>query len=145
MSENSKFGFVKKIRKTLDRIGLFLPLPNVEPSILSGLSVILSLGFLLVFRAFPPFSLLFLLSVLILDWLDGLVARKFGRASEEGYFVDLTSDRLSEGIIFAMFPPWFCLFTINCILSIVSVVKKRHVILPLRHLFLLYTAWLILA
>jgi hypothetical protein len=54
------------------------------------------------------------------------------------------SDRLSEGIMFSvLFFPWFFLFTINCLLTMRAVVKKKHVIIPLRHIFLVYYAFLI--
>jgi len=82
-------------------------------------------------------SLILLFITILLDWFDGLTAKKFNRGSEEGYFADLVSDRLSEGIIFSvMFFPFFFLFTANCFLTIWSVVRKRHVILPLRHILL---------
>lgn len=84
-------------------------------------------------------SAVLLVITILLDWFDGLIAKKFGRESEGGYFVDLVSDRLSEGIIFSvMFFPWFFLFTLNCILSMSAVVKKKHVIIPLRHIFLVF-------
>ena len=127
------------IRRKTDKIGLALPLPNVNPNVISGLSVLTSMLFVIVFPKFPIISAVFLTFTILLDWFDGLIAKKFQRTSEEGYVVDVMSDRLSEGIIFsAMIFPWFFLFFLNCLLSMRSVVKEKHIILPLRHLFLIY-------
>lgn len=144
MAEISKFGFVRSFRRYADRFGMALPLPNVNPNAVSGLSVITSMVFVLSLRfSFFGLPLLFLAVTILLDWFDGLIARRYGKGSEEGYFVDLVSDRLSEGIIFSFFFfPWFYLFTLNCMLSIVSVRRKRHVVLPLRHIFMVFYVYL---
>lgn len=143
MAEGRKLGLVNKLRDNLDRIGLALPLPNVHPNVISGISIITSFAFLASFGFSVILSLLFLILTLLLDWFDGLVAKKFFRTSEEGYLADITSDRLSEGIMFVIFFPWFCLFVLNCALSLMSVARRKHVILPLRHLFVIYLLWLI--
>ena len=130
---------MKKIRKGIDAMGMRLPLPNVHPNTMSGLSVIASMLFLLLTGVSTAIALIFLTAALILDWFDGIIARKFGKTSEEGYIVDVASDRFSEGLMFtAFFYPWFYLFTLNCILAILSVKRKRHFILPLRHVFLVF-------
>ncbi len=144
MAKDRKFGFVRKLRKEVDKVGLALPLPNVHPNVISGFSIMTSLAFLAIFRFSVVLSLLFLIITLVLDWFDGLIAKKFERGSEEGYLADIMSDRLSEGIMFVIFFPWFCLFVVNCMFSIISVAKKKHVILPLRHVFVIYVIWLIL-
>ena len=143
MAEGRKLGVVNKLRDGLDRIGLALPLPDVHPNVISGISIVTSFAFLASFGFSVILSLLFLVLTLLLDWFVGLVAKKFFRTSEEGYLTDLTSDRLSEGIMFVIFFPWFCLFVVNCVLSLMSVAKRKHVILPLRHLFVIYLLWLI--
>jgi phosphatidylglycerophosphate synthase len=128
----------------VDRIGLALPLPNINPNVISGFSIITSLMFLLSMRFSVFLSLLFLAVTLLLDWFDGLISRKLGLVSEDGYLVDLASDRFSEGIIFvAFFFPWFYLFLANCILSIIAVTRRRHLMLPLRHVFLIFYAFLL--
>ncbi len=133
-------------RKKVDAIGLALPLPNINPNVVSGLSVITSMFFVLSLNLHLLFPLIFLLITILLDWFDGLIAKKFGRVSEEGYFVDIVSDRLSEGIMFSIFFfPWFYLFTLNCLLTMKSATGKKHVVLPLRHIFVIYVIWLILA
>jgi len=131
----------------MDKIGLKLPLPDVNPNMLSGLSVITSFIFLLTIKFSLMLSLVILLITLLLDWFDGIVARKFGHASEEGHMVDVASDRFSESLFFvapAFFFPWFYLFTLNCALSLLSVKKKRHVILPLRHVFFVFCVFILL-
>jgi len=132
------------MRKIIDRAGSVLPLPNVNPDVLSGMSVLTSMLFL-AFTGFSMFlSFVFLIATLFLDWFDGLIARKYGKSSETGYITDTASDRFSEGIIFsAFFFPWFYLFALNCLLSIISVAKKRHFILPLRQIFLVFYAFLL--
>jgi phosphatidylglycerophosphate synthase len=105
-----------------------------------------SILFLLTAKSYPLIAMAFLILTLILDWLDGVIARKFGTASYEGYLTDVASDRFSEGIIFlGFFFPWFYLFCLNCALSLVSVKMRRHLILPLRHAFLVFYAFLLLS
>lgn len=129
---------MKRVRAATDRLGASLPLPNVSPNAVSGLSIITSILFMIFSRFSFGLAVLFLLSTLALDWFDGLIARKFNRSTEEGYLADIASDRFSEGIIFVMFFfPWFYLFILNCVLSMVSVARKSHFILPLRHVFLI--------
>lgn len=128
-------------REKLDRVGASLPLPNINPNKISGCSIIVSMFFVMLLRLEVLLSLAFLVIVLILDWMDGAIAKKYSRTSEGGYFVDVMSDRLSEGIIFSFFFfPWFFLFSLNCLLSLASVAIKKHFILPLRHIFLVLYA-----
>jgi phosphatidylglycerophosphate synthase len=148
MAEDRKFGFLKTLRKYTDRLGFMLPLPGIDPNILSGLSILTSMLFLLSTIFSMHLAFIFLLTTLVLDWFDGLVAKKYGSTSEEGYVVDIASDRFSEGLIFvspAFFFPWFLFFVINCILAMFSVARKRHIIIPLRHAFLLFYAFLIIS
>ncbi|MCK5023615.1 MAG: CDP-alcohol phosphatidyltransferase family protein [Candidatus Aenigmarchaeota archaeon] len=146
MAENKKFHFVNKIRSSLDKIAHIFPLPDINPNIVSGISVLLSMLFVLSIKFSALLSIGIIFIVLLLDWFDGVIARKFNRETKSGYIVDMTSDRMSEGIIFSVFFfPWFYLFTINCFLTLFSVAKKRHVVLPLRHIFIiLYSIWVVL-
>jgi len=139
MVEGNKLEFVRKIRYITDYFLLKMPLPRINPNIISGLSILTSLTFILVVKHSSALGCALLVMTLFLDWLDGLVARRYNLSSEEGYMVDVTSDRLSEGIIFIpFFVPWFYLFALNNILTIYSFTRKRHVVLPLRHIFLVY-------
>jgi len=135
-----KIGFIAKSREVIDFWLLRLPWPNIEPNLISYLALPASLAFILVWPVNKLAALIILMVVLILDWLDGLVAKKFGKASEKGWVIDVVTDRLSEGIIFAyFFHPWFYFFLLNILLTLFSYkFKKFSLILPLRHLFFLY-------
>ncbi len=138
MAEHGKLGFVKRVRDITDELLLQLPLPKTNPNRISGLSLVTSVLFILTLDQ-PALSLSFLFLTLLLDWLDGLVAKKHGLCCEEGYMVDVTSDRLSEGIMFsAFFFPWFPLFALNTLLTLLSFKKNTHIAIPLRHIFFLY-------
>jgi phosphatidylglycerophosphate synthase len=133
---------VNKARNVIDRAGMIAPLPNINPNVLTGMSVVTSLLFILCLK-YPLMALAFLVATLLLDWLDGVTARKFSRATENGYLADVAGDRFSEGLIFMVFFfPWFYLFSLNCLLSLISVKRKRHLILPLRHVFLVFYVFL---
>ncbi len=118
---------------------LRLPLPATNPDILSGLSIITSVLFVISLKYSSIFAFMLIMATLLLDLFDGAVARKYKKESEEGRMIDIAADRLSEGIMFVpFFVPWFFLFTLNCFLTLFSFKKRIHVILPLRHAFLVY-------
>jgi len=120
-----------------------IPLPRVNPNSVSGLSIVTSMLFLLSYPFSAEIAIAWLIVTLLLDWFDGAIAKKHGMVSEEGYIVDVASDRFSEGLIFSMvFFPWFYLFVLNSVLSVLSVKTGRHIIIPLRHIFLLYLIFL---
>jgi len=132
------------MRNGIDKIGVVMPLPNVSPNALSGLSIVFSLLFVLTLGR-PFVALALLACILMFDWLDGMVARKYNKTSEEGYLIDVASDRLSEAVVFLpFFFPWFFLFSFNCILALLAVKRSKHIILPLRHVFLVFYAFLAL-
>jgi len=84
-----EYGFkskcVKRLRAIIDPVGLRLPLPRINPSLVSALSVVTSLAFLLVLRHSPAAALALVVITLLLDWFDGLIAKKYGLCSREGY------------------------------------------------------------
>ncbi|MFH1367400.1 MAG: CDP-alcohol phosphatidyltransferase family protein [Patescibacteria group bacterium] len=135
-----KFELINKSRKVIDLWILRLPLPNINPSLISFLALPFSLAFILLWDKNKLISLILLMIILILDWLDGLVAKKYGRSSERGWLTDVSTDRFSEGIIFLIFiTPWFYLFLLNIFLTYFSYkLKKFSLILPLRQLFFIY-------
>ena len=76
---------------------------------------------------------------LLSDWLDGIIARHHHRASEKGWFIDVITDRISEGIIFSIFFwPWFYLFILNILLNFISYFIKKNLTMPLRFAFFIY-------
>lgn len=135
-----KLGFIEKSRAVIDFWMLRFPWPKISPNLISYLALPFSLVFIFLWRPFPLLALIILMIVLFLDWLDGLVAKKYHLASEKGWLVDVATDRFSEGIIFAyFFHPWFYFFVANVILTFISYKVKRHIfILPLRQAFFLY-------
>jgi len=132
-----KSEYVKKLRTIIDSVGLQLPLPRINPSLVSALSVVTSLAFVLVLKHAPVVALLLVVVTLLLDWFDGLIAKKYELCSREGYLVDLAADRLSEAILFIpYFVPWFYLFILNGALTLFGIARHKHILLPLRAAFI---------
>lgn len=139
MVKNNRLKYVRKIREVTDYILLKMPLPKINPNIISGLSILTSLLFILTLKYSSILAFILIIITLLLDLFDGLIAKKYNSCSEEGYIVDVASDRLSEGIMFInFFIPWFYLFVLNTILTVFSVANDKHIVLPLRHIFLIY-------
>lgn len=138
MAEPQKPRVSTAVRR-LDAWVMALPLPRVRPNLISGLSILASLLAILAFLISPLLVIVLVFLVLVLDYLDGVIARKHSLTSEGGYHVDVAADRLSEGILFSLFFfPWFYFFALNCLLTMVSFTRGKHLIIPLRHLFLVY-------
>jgi phosphatidylglycerophosphate synthase len=131
--------WVQEFRKKTDHILLKLPLPKINPNILSALSVVTSLFFVMALNYSSVLALIIFIISFSLDLFDGLVAKKHKMTSENGYIVDIICDRISEGILFIpFFNPWFYLFALNNLLTVVSFVRYKHTILPLRFAFMIY-------
>ncbi len=77
--------------------------------------------------------------ILVLDVLDGVVARaKNQRSSEEGWMVDVSVDRVSEAVIsLALSRVYLSLVVLNMLLSLWSCKSRKQALIPLRHLLLL--------
>lgn len=139
-----RFHFVAKYREYIDRYPLRLPLLKINPNLISFISVIFSLLFLIIWQSnLPqkiPISFTCLIFGAMLDWLDGLTARKYHLASEKGWIVDTTCDRLSEFFILLSFSffPWFYLLLWNVLFSWISWFVKKQITFPLRLIFLVY-------
>ena len=132
-----KAAYVRELRAIVDPIALQLPLPRIDPNLVSALSVVTSLGFLLAWNHSRALALLLLLITVSLDWCPGLIAKKYELCSREGYLVDLIADRISEAILFIPYlMPWFCLFILNSILTLFGIAKRKQIILPLRAAFI---------
>jgi hypothetical protein len=135
----NKAAVVRALRERADRLLLRLPLPRMNPSYLSGASLVATLLFLAVLRHSSVAALVLLVIIVLLDWLDGITAQKHELCSEQGYMIDLAADRISEGLLFIpFFVPWFYLFVLNTLLTVVSFVRQKHTILSLRQAFLIY-------
>lgn len=133
------------IHDICDRIFFCLPFPDIEPKIVSFVSVFLSILAAVLLRFDKLWFFIIYLLALILDGVDGFIARKYRTGSQEGYLCDVACDRLAEGIVMMNFLPWFALFVLNLFLSLFSIAKRKHRILPLRALFLVYYAvWILI-
>lgn len=138
----TKYGWVNLARSFFDHQLSQLPLPRVHPNVVSALSVLVSIAILFINDLWGRAALLVV--VLLLDWLDGVIARKYNFPQSQtirGWLADVIADRASE-IIFALIYPLILvpLTALNIFLSIYSFRVKRHCILPLRQALLIY--WL---
>lgn len=135
-------------RKILSSFEGYLPLPNINPSWYEVFGLFLSFVFLYPFIIGAKIFILIL--ILLSDWFDGATSRRYKTLSKDGYLIDLTSDRLSELVVF--FPidgtslSWFFFFLalINVALAYLSVMTGKHKSMALRFfflLFLIYRAW----
>lgn len=115
-----------------------LPMPPYHHALLS-LSLLSALFALICFSLSPKLVLVFLLLMLALDFFDYSITEKYFLHSNSRRIRDQMADRLSEGILFVnFFNPWFFLFSINCVLTIIGYVKKRNISLPLKVIFVIY-------
>jgi phosphatidylglycerophosphate synthase len=106
---------------------------------ISGLSLACSpIAYLLIADRAILASIFALFVVLLLDILDGAVARATDQPSEDGWMVDVSVDRVSETLISLALSRIFILFTIiNMGLVLLSCHYGKHAIIPLRQATLL--------
>jgi hypothetical protein len=111
-------------------------LKRVDANMISGLSLVCSpIAYLLISERAILASIIALSIIMLLDALDGIVARAKGETnSEDGWMVDVSVDRVSEAIISLALSRIFILLTIiNMGLALLSCRYKKHAIIPLRH------------
>ena len=115
-------------------------LQQLDPDMISGLSLVFSpMAYFLLSEKTIIHSIVAIFLVLLLDALDGIVARAKGQTdSKDGWMVDVAVDRLSEAIICLALSRVFILLTIiNLGLALFSCKYKKHAIIPLRQIILL--------
>ena len=114
-------------------------LRQVNADMISGLSLIFSpIAYLLISERAIIASIITIFLILLLDALDGIVARAKDQTSGDGWIVDVSVDRISEAMISLALSRIFILFTIlNMCLALLSCHYKKHAIIPLRHAILL--------
>ncbi len=115
-------------------------LRQVDANMISGLSLAFTpIAYLLLSERAIIASIIAIFLVLLLDALDGIVARaKDQTSSEDGWMVDISVDRISEAIICLALSRVFILLTIlNMGLALLSYRYKKHAIIPLRQATLL--------
>ncbi len=102
---------------------------------ISGLSLVCSpIAYLLIAERNILASIIAIFIIMLLDALDGIVARTQSQtSSEEGWMVDVSVDRVSEAVICLALSRIFILLTIiNMGLALLSCCLKKHAIIPLR-------------
>ena len=115
-------------------------LRQVDANMISGLSLVFTpIAYILLSERTIAASIIAIFLILLLDALDGIVARAKGQtSSEDGWMVDVSVDRISEAIIALALSRVFILLTIiNMGLALLSYHHKKHAIIPLRHAILL--------
>lgn len=133
-------GLAGLYRGVLNRMEKHLLFPLQNPSHYQLIGLVLSVAYL--FQPQTTIQILLVAAILILDWMDGAVARKNKLANKEGWMTDVAVDRISEGLIFIahLFSPlantFFLLYLANIWLSIYSVKSGKHLILPLRFVWM---------
>lgn len=80
--------------------------------------------------------------IVALDWLDGAVARNMSRCGKRklSEVNDLGCDRVSELLVLSAFPLLLPLAAINIFLSALKLRVNLPIVMPLRHILLLYLA-----
>lgn len=133
-----KYDWMVTFRKWLDRFTIYIPLPNINPDIVSVLSIF-TMATAFMYPINDWWIFLFVFISMILDWFDGVIARKFNRVSRRGYWVDMICDRIGE-IILAIYSPllWLPLFLLNLLLTFINIKTKVHFVLPIRVTFLIF-------
>jgi hypothetical protein len=115
-------------------------LRQVDANMISGLSLVCSpIAYLLLSERAIAASIIAIFLILLLDALDGVVARAKGQtSSEDGWMVDVSVDRISEAVISLALSRVFILLTIlNMGLALLSCHYEKHAIIPLRQATLL--------
>lgn len=137
MTNPEKFLWVTKIRNKADGLINWIPWPNINPDLVSfGAFIIILPIIFFTDQLFLVF--IFLFFSILLDWSDGLIARKYNRQSTRGYWVDLISDRLGEAVLaFSFGGLWLALFATNIVISFYSWQVKTNFVMPVRLIFLL--------
>ena len=114
-------------------------LRQVDANMISGLSLVFTpIAYMLLSERAIAASIIAIFLILLLDALDGIVARAKGQtSSEDGWMVDVSVDRISEAVICLALSRVFILLTIlNMGLALLSYHHKKHAIIPLRHAIL---------
>ena len=115
-------------------------LRQVDANMISGLSLACTpIAYLLLSERAIIAAIIAIFLVLLLDALDGIVARAKGQtSSKDGWMVDVSVDRISEAIISLALSRVFILLTIlNMGLALLSCHYEKHAIIPLRQTTLL--------
>lgn len=132
----------KIYRDVLDKYENRLVFPVKDPNFYQFISIFLSTVFL--FKPGIVLGIVLLTIILISDWMDGAVARKYGLTSREGWMIDVVIDRLSEALIFVGYlgtvvgKIFFGAYLLNIVLSFYAVRTGKHLLIATRFFYLIY-------
>ena len=136
----------RSYRVLLDFGERFIPIPDINPSWWSLVGLIGTIVYLYLENPVGRFAMV--LFTWITDWYDGATARRFDSVTREGYLVDDVIDRFSEAFIFladvstsTVARVFFLLWMVNCALTMWSVARGKHRVLPLRFAYLFVLAY----
>lgn len=132
----------KIYRDVLDKYEDKLVFPVKDPNFYQVVSVLLSAVFL--FKPGIVLGIVLLAVILISDWMDGAVARKYNLTCREGWMIDVVIDRLSEALIFVGYlgtivgKIFFGMYLINIVMSFYAVKSGKHLLIATRFFYLIY-------
>jgi phosphatidylglycerophosphate synthase len=143
--------FRTKFRKPIDDLIVKIPFPRINPDYISYSTLITTIISVYFFKKNNlGLFCLFLGLTLLLDWMDGTIARKYHLESKKGWILDKTIDRISEIILFTFIWPLGLIFVpLEILIMYLSYNRKFPIFLmfipPLRLvLLLIYLVILIL-
>ena len=135
--------FRTKFRKPIDNLVIKLPFPKINPDYISYSTLVTTIISVYFFKKENlELFCLFLGITLLLDWIDGTIARKYDLESRRGWILDKVIDRISEFILFAFIWPIGLIFVILEIFIIYLSYNKKYPLFlmfmpPLRFVLLL--------
>jgi len=89
---------------------------RVPPNAVSASQVAIGIVIVLVFGSYPQLAFVLFLSTLMLDSLDGALARAYGRTSQFGALVDQLSDHTRETLMIAAMALYGALHVVAAVL-----------------------------
>ncbi len=119
--------FRTKFRTPIDNFLIKLPWPKINPNYISLFTIITTLvsaAFFLIKNLWLFW--IFLLITLLLDWVDGTIARKYNLATLKGWLFDKIIDRISEAILFLVIWPIGLIFVALNILMMIFSYKGKY-------------------
>ena len=130
--------FRTKFRGPIDNFLIKLPWPKINPNYISLSTIITTLVSVAFFLKGQIWLFcIFLLVTLLLDIVDGTIARKYQLNNLKGWIFDKVTDRVSETILFLLIWPIGLIFVALNIVTMILSYKGKYsfwfiLISPLR-------------
>ena len=133
-------GYWSRFYKIYDTILNWIP--TINPDEISRLMVVISLFYLFIYQFILP-SIMLILILWFLDWLDGLMARRLKKSDD---IIDLACDRVTEFILYSPFGIMILVVVLNTVFSVIKLKFKPNIpfIIPLKQILLVYLFWLLI-